>query len=180
MTGFMLSVDYPYAVFSDCRKYRYVLIRNLNRGTGTVVFIGLNPSTADENINDPTIQRCITFARDWGFSRLVMLNLFAFKATKPKDMLASEAPIGTDNDEYLSSWCSRADKTVLCWGNHGKHMNRDNQVLDRIGVGHYCLGVNRNNTPKHPLYLRRDTRLCCYATLTSGRTKKRKPVKTLK
>ena len=86
------------AILSEDRKYRYVLSRIWDESKSMVMIIGLNPSTADETIDDPTIVRCIDFAKNWGYGGIYMLNLFAFRATLPKDMFSVENPIGDEND----------------------------------------------------------------------------------
>lgn len=89
------------AVFSPCQRYRYWLERRFSEGDGTAVFVMLNPSTATAETNDPTIRRCIGFARSWGCDYLVVVNIFAFRATDPKVMKAEADPVGSDNDRHL-------------------------------------------------------------------------------
>ncbi len=114
--------DAAYAYLSEDRRYRYSLTRLIadpqygclgedERG-GTVTFVGLNPSTADETTDDPTIRRCIRFAREWGFDRLKMVNLFAYRATDPRDLWAADAPIGPENDCTISKVFGGSDKIV--------------------------------------------------------------------
>lgn len=90
-----------YATLSEDRKYRYTLTRIWDETKPKVMFIGLNPSTADETKDDPTIIRCINFAKSWGYGGLEMTNLFAFRATNPKVMKNEKEPIGKDNDTWL-------------------------------------------------------------------------------
>lgn len=183
------------AVFSPCRTWRYTLTRVIaasvfdrkltdlsvpegevghvvsrwhfeHGGKGTVAFIGLNPSTADETVDDPTIRRCMGFARRWGYDRMVMLNAFAFRATDPKVMKAAANPIGPENDEHLVREAGRADLVVCCWGNHGlwhphpsTTLTRQEDVYDLLreaGVKLYALGTTKQGAPSHPLYLRAD------------------------
>ena len=87
------------AVFSTCRKYRYSLTRSWNLTENYVLFIGLNPSIADETIDDPTLTRCINFAKDWGYSGLIMVNLFAYMSTYPIELKKTKLPIGKENNE---------------------------------------------------------------------------------
>jgi hypothetical protein len=120
----------------------------------TVAFIGLNPSTADETQDDPTIRRCRAFACSWGYDNLVMLNLFAYRATRPADMKAAADPIGPDNDWHLLDACMRADLIVAAWGSHGSFWNRDvslRKLLGRCQL-HY-LRLTKDGHPAHPLYL---------------------------
>lgn len=139
------------AMFSPCRLYRYALWRDWNANPACV-FIGLNPSTADETNDDPTIRRCIEFARSWGYGSICMLNLFAFRSTDPKAMLKASEPVGPDNDEVIREACSGAAVVVAAWGKRGQHMGRDRKVLAMVR-DLKCLKVNQDGTPQHPLYL---------------------------
>ena len=151
------------ALFSPCRAYRYLLYRRLGGAEKRIMFIGLNPSTADEITNDPTITRCIGFARKWGYSGLVMANLFAFRATKPKDMKLAADPIGPDNMRWLLEVAHEQMKygwdIVAAWGAQGTFLNQDQKIL-RIfvddGIHLQCLGLTKGGLPKHPLFLRQD------------------------
>lgn len=147
------------AEFSDCRKYRYILWRRWAwEGYGNqVMFIGLNPSTADEREDDPTIRRCVRFAKDWGFGGLLMMNAFAFRATDPKGMKAAADPVGPSNDEAFGYWCTQVGLIVAAWGSHCSN-EREWQVCRAIGGPIHCLGRTKAGRPKHPLYLRADTK----------------------
>lgn len=145
------------ASFSSCKRYRYRLEREWNEGRGTVLFIGLNPSTADHRKDDPTIRRCVRFARDWGYRRMQIVNLFAFRATYPEDLLAAVDPVGSNNDRWISRSHKEADLTVACWGNHGMHLQRDRIIRSRIDRLH-CLQMNCSRQPAHPLYLKASLR----------------------
>ena len=107
------------ANFSACRKYRYSLKRVWNRQSPFVLFIGLNPSTADEINDDPTLTRCMDYAKRWGYGGVCVANLFAYRATKPTDMLRVNDPIGIDNNSWLKKLSKAAGLTVVAWGNHG-------------------------------------------------------------
>lgn len=121
------------------------------------MFIGLNPSTADETINDPTIRRCIGYARSWGFGGLYMLNLFASRATKPQDLKKAADPVGPENNNFLKRYLDPAGLNIACWGAHGAFMDRGETVIKLLGRENLsCLGVTQQGHPKHPLYLRRD------------------------
>ena len=140
------------AVFSDCGRYRYSLQREWAPAQKKVVMIGLNPSTADDKSNDPTIRRCMDFARRWGYGGLVMLNLFAYRATDPSRLKVASLPIGPDNDDWIRHWVRKVDDVVAVWGNHGSHQDRDQdvkQLCRRLLV----LKLNRSGQPAHPLYL---------------------------
>lgn len=119
------------------------------------MFIGLNPSTADEINNDPTVTRCIKYAHRWGYGGLVMTNIFAYRATEPTDMKRMSDPIGPDNNVWLTRIADEAGIIVAAWGNHGQHMNRSAWVKAHIPSLH-CLKQNASGEPAHPLYLRAD------------------------
>lgn len=115
------------------------------------MFVGLNPSTADENSDDPTLRRCINYAKAWGYGGVCMANLFAFRATKPSDMKAFKAPIGSENNKWLKKLAKDAVIIVAAWGNHGSYLDRSKQVKELI-PNMYCLNVNKSGEPAHPLY----------------------------
>lgn len=146
------------AVFSPCERYRYALVRHWNSSKAPVAFIGLNPSTADASNDDPTIRRCRNFALQWGFGGLIMVNLFAFRATNPTDMMTQFNPVGEENDYYLRSMTREAGKVFAAWGNHGVFLNRDRDVFAMFPKL-WCLHVNeKSGTPQHPLYVPGDVR----------------------
>ena len=146
-------------VFSPCRQYRYTLWRDwtdiLSGDRGYAQFIGLNPSTADETNDDPTVRRCIQFAKDFGCSALCMTNLFAWRATDPKMMLAARDPVGPENDHWLKLIAGEAKVIIAAWGNDGRHLSRSKAVKEMLApCGLQCLKVNvKTGEPSHPLYL---------------------------
>ena len=144
------------ATLSPCRTYRYNLWRKwadqIPGSRGYAMFIGLNPSTADETVDDPTIRRCINFAQSWGYEALCMTNLFAFRATQPNDMKAAPDPIGPENDATLLELATTAGVVVAAWGVHGSYLGRDNSVKAMIQKLRY-LQLTRAGKPGHPLYL---------------------------
>ena len=140
------------AVFSPCRRYRYALHRVWEPASGVAMFVGLNPSTADEKADDPTIRRCIAFARAWGYGALCMTNLFAYRATDPADMKKAPDPIGWENDSTLSAWAHDAGVVVAAWGAHGTYKRRDQSVRLLVPGLHY-LRLTKDGHPGHPLYL---------------------------
>lgn len=153
------------ATFSPCRKYRYTLERAWDEADlfslpgSRLVVIGLNPSTADETQDDPTIRRCIGFAKRWGYGGLIMLNLFAYRSTCPKAMKREAEPVGPGNNEAISRVTSQTmgGDILVAWGNHGTHRNRDRTaMLELIQGTPMCLGVTKQGCPKHPLYLPSD------------------------
>lgn len=141
------------AEFSRCKKYRYVLWRRWawDGYASQVMFIGLNPSTADATTDDPTIRRCIGFAKDWGYGGILMLNAFAFRATDPKAMLSAEDPIGPYNDDTIAYWRSQNGLIVAAWGDRCP-ITREHDVCRVIGANRmYCIGTTKSGAPKHPL-----------------------------
>eukprot|EP00955_Chlamydomonas_euryale_P054230 355746-Chlamydomonas_euryale.AAC.2 len=141
------------ASFSRCRRYRYALWRRWSPGP-YVMFICLNPSTADERMDDPTVRRCIGFARRWGFGALCMVNLFAFRATNPKTMKSADVdPIGPNNNRVLKRLALGAGMKIAAWGTHGTHLARDQVVRSMLDDLHY-LSLTRDGHPRHPLFTR--------------------------
>lgn len=143
--------------FSPCRTYRYTLRIVWDESLPVAAFVGLNPSTADEYQDDPTIRRCKGFAQSWGCGGMLMLNLFAFRATDPAEMKRAADPIGPDNRlaEFLDT-CT--GPRVACWGTHGSHAGRAAFIAPLLPELQ-CLGKNADGSPKHPLYLKADTAL---------------------
>jgi hypothetical protein len=144
------------ATFSPCRKYRYTLERELSGEQSTVNFVMLNPSTAGEFKNDPTVSRCISYARRWEFGQLVVTNIFAYRATLPADMKAVADPVGPENNGFLVSVAMAADLVVCAWGEHGAHLDRGAHVLDllrKLEKPIHALRLNAGGQPAHPLYL---------------------------
>lgn len=147
-----------HAVISDCGKYRYSLTRRWS-DLPLVTFVMLNPSTADAENDDPTIRRCIAFAKKWNFGGIRVLNLFAVRATDPKNMYLATDPVGAENKEHFDRAFRYADKDemiVCAWGVHGDFMGQDEQVLgwfDSYCLKVQCLGVTKNGQPRHPLYI---------------------------
>lgn len=149
------------AGFSDDRVYRYWLLRLWDeRANNPLVVIGLNPSTADETDDDPTIRRCIRFARDWGHTSLLMLNLFAYRSTDPSVLRRVQYPVGSLNDAYIGTLCK--DRRVLAaWGAYGALHQRGEQVKGLISqlpnTQLVTLGFTAAGQPKHPLYIAAST-----------------------
>lgn len=154
----MLNFDLNSAIFSEDRIYRYLLLRKISKNGGRVLFVCLNPSTADESKDDPTIRRCIGFARYWGFSGLIVANLFAYRATSPEDLKKALDPVGPKNDDWLRAASSEADLTVVAWGNHGLFKERFVAVLPLLS-NPKCFGVTNLGMPRHPLYISRSNPL---------------------
>jgi hypothetical protein len=142
------------AGFSPCRRYRFALWRRWGSGP-QVLFVMLNPSTADETTNDPTIRRCIGFAQAWGFDSAAVGNLFAFRTPKPGDLRTSSEPIGAGNDDWLIRLHEDSALTVAAWGNHGHFLDRSNSVRSILPDLH-VLRLTKLGEPGHPLYMPRD------------------------
>jgi hypothetical protein len=154
------------ALFSPDQRYRYALWRRWGMEGESVplVVIGLNPSTADATTDDPTVRRCIAFAKREGLGGLLMLNLFAFRSTDPAALYAEADPVGPRNDECLAYFAqcvaTDAGRLVAAWGAHGAHRYRSARVVEliqRAGARLECLGTTKSGQPRHPLYLKGDT-----------------------
>ena len=151
------------ATFSGCRTWRYSLLREWDPTLPQAVFIGLNPSTADETVDDPTIRRCIGFAKSWGCGSLEMLNLFAVRSPFPKYIQNVPDPVGPMNDAVIRAVCGDDPIGIIvaAWGVHGRYRDRDIEVmglLDGVEAAAFieCLGMTKAGDPRHPLYLRAD------------------------
>lgn len=148
------------AVYSDCEAYRYLLTRVWDADGPRALFIMLNPSTATEVQNDPTVERCERRARALGFGAFRVTNIFAYRATDPKVMRAQADPVGPANDAAILDsleWASGAGDQVICaWGAHGAHLARGDHVaslLRATGRKLHHLGLTKSGAPKHPLYI---------------------------
>jgi hypothetical protein len=154
------------ARFSPDRLYRYHLWRVWEPSRRSFVLIGLNPSTADETQDDPTIRRCINFAKREGCGRLDMLNLFAWRSTDPAALRRVSDPVGPENDEVIGDVIGMAGgdvRVVAAWGGHGSA--RGDRLVREINgwaCGVWCFGTTKDGSPRHPLYLRNDAALVVY------------------
>lgn len=152
------------AVLSKDRKYRYWLMRRWSADKSSATFIMLNPSMADELVDDPTIRRCIGFAKYLGFDSIEVVNLFAYRATKPEELRKVECPVADPqwpecNDSIITHAARRAAMTICAWGNtkYANYLDRQKIVLRNLrsaGVTPFALRVNDDGTPSHPLYLK--------------------------
>ena len=159
-----MSIIYKYTTFSSCRKYRYTLSRIWDKKKKHVLFIGLNPSTADEEADDPTVRRCHNYAKKWGYGGFMMVNLFAYRTTLPSNLKKVKYPVGKDNDKYIVTLSKKADITVAAWGNNGNLYSRDKQVLSLV-ANLMCLKINKSGQPAHPLYLKKGLKLTKFGRL---------------
>lgn len=140
------------ALISECGTYRYWLRRLWDESLPCCAFIMLNPSTADASNDDPTIRRCIGFAKMWGYGGLNVYNLFALRATDPRELRKSSDPIGPDNDAHLSQIPQDA-MIVAAWGSWGDYLHRAFDVHKQFKGRLWCLGLTKGGHPRHPLYV---------------------------
>jgi hypothetical protein len=174
------------AIFSPCGRYRWWLQRTWQPQRPTLLFVGLNPSSADGERDDPTLRRLVAFGRRWGFGRLEVINLFGAVATTPVALRRCSDPVGSDNEAWirrclgsLGPWCSEAIPARECagaepvesagallwlgWGNGGAWRGRDRALLALVAefmARPFALGCTGSGQPRHPLY--------CPATMTPG------------
>ena len=144
------------AEYSDCECYRYSLTRTWDQNGRRAAFIMLNPSTATEIQNDPTVERCERRARALGFGAFQVTNIFAWRDTDPKAMRAAADPVGADNDRTILASLGWANQVICAWGTHGAHLDRGAQVealLRATGADLFNLGLTQAGHPKHPLYI---------------------------
>jgi hypothetical protein len=142
------------AEFSPCRTWRYMLYRRWDDTKGKCVFIMLNPSTADEVKNDPTVERCQRRAMAWGYGSLYVGNIFALRSTDPSALYTHSDPIGPDNNMWLESMASNASMLVFGWGNHGLLNDRGDSVMRMLGNRNpHALRMTGMGQPAHPLYI---------------------------
>lgn len=148
------------AEFSPCRDYRYRLAQIWDEKTAPLYWLMLNPSTADEQRNDPTVEGCERRARKWGYGGCVIFNIFAYRATEPKNLKLHADPIGVENDKWMKKLArlSRENDVIAAWGAHGVYQNRSQNVCDifRSKKGRLsALQINKSGEPRHPLYIPR-------------------------
>lgn len=152
------------ATFDPSRAYRYSLWRRVGEGESVCLFVMLNPSTADETQDDPTIRRCMAFAKAWGYGMLAVGNLFAYRATDPKELKGGFDPVGPGNIVAMIHLMRRSDCIVAAWGSHGRDRETPIRNMLRFGgreVNH--LGLTKQGEPRHPLYVKADTELQVWA-----------------
>ena len=155
------------AVISPCGRYRYLLSRSWAPSRGSVGFVMCNPSTADAHRDDPTVRRCIGFARGWGFGALRIANAFALRTADPTVLLDVVAvggdPVGPDNPRHLRG-LGEEHTVVLAWGTNAAavlgagYLDEVLGELTVVGAQLVCLAVNQDGSPRHPLYVPEQTR----------------------
>lgn len=154
------------AVYSPCERYRYLLTRTWDATGPRALFVMLNPSTATEVQNDPTVERCERRARTLGFGSFRVVNIFAFRATDPAVMRAQADPVGPGNDSTIGESAAAASRILCAWGTHGAHLGRGAQVerlLRATGQPLWHLGLTQAGHPKHPLYIGYDRQPALWA-----------------
>jgi hypothetical protein len=153
------------AVLSDCGKYRYLLRRVWAREKPRALFVMLNPSTADASTDDPTIRSCVRLIAALGYGSIDVVNVFAYRATKPDELLLVDDPIGPRNMSIIESAISWCDPVILAWGaweparEQGQHVYRS--VVSQRPLA-YCFGETKNGAPRHPLYIKSRTPIRAY------------------
>lgn len=151
------------AVISDCGKYRYLLRRTWDHTKPRCLYVMLNPSTADANVDDATIRSCIRLAKGYGYGSFDVVNLMAWRATDPKN-LPTKPPeaMGSDNPRIIEAAIARCDIVICAWGAHPYAERFKGAVLDMVSLyrpAAYCLGKTKSGAPKHPLYIKSGTPL---------------------
>jgi hypothetical protein len=145
------------AILSPCGQYRYTLRRSLGLiGMRQVLWVMLNPSTADATQDDNTIRRCKTFSQAWGFAEMVVVNLYAYRSTEPERLWDVADPVGPDNDDYIRELAKRSDLTLCAWGQPGPDRGRAHHVrglIEGVSGAPSFLRQNKDGSPGHPLYL---------------------------
>ncbi|EHL96971.1 hypothetical protein HMPREF9946_04460 [Acetobacteraceae bacterium AT-5844] len=153
------------AEFSPCGRYRYTLERRWDGkpfgSPGVCAWLMMNPSTADEQVDDPTVRRARDFSRRWGYGAMVVLNAFALRATKPTMLLEAEDPVGPGNDAAITHWAKQAEKVIAAWGLPPKPLRWRSldvaALLAQAGVQPMALKITQSGQPSHPLYIAGDT-----------------------
>lgn len=153
------------AIIDITEKYRYLLWRIWDKTKQYAVFIMLNPSTADAQADDPTIRRCINFAKFMGYGGIKVVNLFAFRATDPLELKKVYDPVGRENKAYIQEAVKDAGVIIAAWGAKGKNMHTDIRSLLSEVPKIYCFGATKDGCPKHPLYLKANSKLREYTII---------------
>jgi hypothetical protein len=150
------------AEFDRTGRYRYRLWRLWDSDRPSLAMLMLNPSTADATVNDSTIAQSMRVASNCGFGSLVVVNLFAYRATRPYLLKMARDPVGKENDRHIVEAARATDALLVAWGNHGNFQNRSLEVQELLLASQakiFCLGVTKKGQPRHPLYLKANTQL---------------------
>ena len=145
-----MEIMKKHAIISKDNKYRYQLSRIWDDEKPKVLFIMLNPSTADADVDDPTIRRVVNFAKSWVYGGVFVGNLYAFRSTNPKSLRYTDNPIGTDNIQHIQSLIGLVERVIYAWGNKKKEPDWLYSLVDSP----YCIDVSKKGISKHPLYLK--------------------------
>lgn len=140
------------AILSEDKEYRYMLSRTWNKNKKIIMFVWLNPSTADDKINDPTITRCINYTKEWWYWWFIMCNLFAYRSTNPNNMKKYKNPIWKDNDKYIELYYNKTEKVICMWWNHWNFMMQSKNFKEKYKEKLFFLEKNKSWEPKHLLY----------------------------
>jgi len=139
-----------HALISQDNKYRYQLSRIWDEEKPKILFIMLNPSTADADVDDPTIRRVVNFSKSWGYGGVFVGNLYAFRSTDPKALRHTDDPIGEDNIQHIQTLLGLTERVIYAWGNNQKEPEWLRDLVDTP----YCIDISKKGVPKHPLYLK--------------------------
>lgn len=150
------------AVISDCGKYRYLLRRSWDHDKPRALFVMLNPSTADAEVDDATIRSCTRLSKGWGYGSFEVINLFGLRATDPAELEKAADPIGPKNADVGDNAINRCDVVICAWGAHPMAAKRARDMVSWVRgwkPAAYCLGTTKSGAPKHPLYIKSGTPL---------------------
>lgn len=154
------------AVISDCGKYRYLLRRTWDHTKPRCLYVMLNPSTADAEIDDATIRSCIRLAKGMGYGSFEVVNIFGLRATDPAELAKADDPLGPMNERVVAAAIGRCDIVICAWGAHPMATRKSGFLMGYI-LTHkpaaYCLGKTKAGAPKHPLYIKSGTTLEVFA-----------------
>ncbi|MFP7174948.1 DUF1643 domain-containing protein [Priestia filamentosa] len=151
------------ANLDETRVYRYSLWRIWDETKPRVVFIMLNPITEGETKDNPTVRRCIAFAKEWGYGSLEVVNLFSYRASTPEMLKKAKEPVGASNEQFLLQAANRAERIVLAWGIHGAFLKQNEKVLTLLkSYPLYALGVTKERHPRHPLFMKKSAKPLLY------------------
>lgn len=147
-------------------NYRYLLKRKWDVKKPQITFVMLNPSIADAYQDDPTLRKCISFAKSWDYGFLEVVNLFAYRATNPRELNQVVDPVGLKNNYYIELATKSAALIIVAWGTKGSMKNQDKEVLNLISAKQplYCLGLTKYGHPRHPLYVKRSTEAIIFSS----------------
>lgn len=150
------------AVISDCGKYRYLLRRAWDHTKPRALFVMLNPSTADAEVDDATIRSCIRLSKTWSFGSFEVVNLFGLRATDPAEIAKAADPFGPKIGDVMDAAINRCDVVICAWGAHPMAERRARDITSWVRgwkPSAYCLGKTKAGAPKHPLYIKSGTPL---------------------